>query len=74
MNELRKMKKYEVLSKVSHAANVNIGDVVFDCTMFDYGLSSDDTRMLGIEHISVTYNEDGSYPFFTIPVKDLREI
>ena len=32
------------------------GTVVFRPTGWDYGLASDDTRMTGIEHISVTLN------------------
>lgn len=44
------------------------GTKVYRCTRYDYGLASDDTRMTGILHISVTLNSDGDYPSFTIPV------
>lgn len=43
------------------------GSIVFGCRGWDYGCANEDTRGLGIEHISVTLKEDGDYPFFTIP-------
>jgi hypothetical protein len=43
------------------------GDIVYDQKGYDYGLSSDDTRATGIEHVTVTMNENGDYPGFTIP-------
>ena len=50
------------------------GDIVYDQAGYDYGLSSDDTRATGIEHVTVTKNEDGSYPGFTIPEHHLKEL
>lgn len=41
---------------------------------YDYGLSSDDTRATGIEHVSMTLNVDGSYPTFTVPICDLEAV
>jgi hypothetical protein len=51
-----------------------IGEIVYDQKGYDYGLSSDDTRYTGVEHISVTRKSDGDYPGFTIPRMDLEEI
>lgn len=62
------MKKYQV----------NQGDLrgkfVYDLKYHDYGLASDDTRYTGVEHKSVTLNEDGDYPSFTIPRHFLTEV
>lgn len=55
-------------------AGLKEGDVVFQCIRYDYGCANDDTRMLGIKHISLTLKRDGDYPFFTCPVTDLEEI
>lgn len=50
------------------------GDTVYATTMHDYGLASDDTRITGMQHISVSLNPKGAHPFFTIPVAHLRNI
>lgn len=49
------------------------GDVVYTSKGYDYGLASDDTRLTGIEHVSVTLNENGDYPSFTVPRADLKQ-
>lgn len=48
------------------------GSIVYSLRGHDYGLASDDTRMTGIEHVSVTLKPDGDYPSFTIPRADLE--
>lgn len=64
-------KKYELLAeRFEHPA----GSIVYKCLMYDYGLASDDTRYTGIEHVSVTLNEDGDCPYFTVPKHQLKEI
>lgn len=50
------------------------GTIVFDCANYDYGVASDDTRMTGVEHVSVSEKADGGYPFFTIPKAALERI
>ena len=50
------------------------GAVVYRNYGYDYGCSNDDTRYTGIEHISVTLKEDGTYPFFTVPICFLDEV
>ena len=67
------MKQYKVLvdSKLESAAKA--GTVVYEFTGYDYGLARDDTRFSGIRHISVTLNENGERPCFTIPFYDLEE-
>lgn len=55
-------------------AAMPVGDAEF-CYSFlgcDYGLASDDSRVSGIPHISVTLNSDGSPPAFTVPSDDLE--
>jgi hypothetical protein len=50
------------------------GLTVYDCKGWDYGCANDDTRALGVEHISVTLKADGDYPFKTVPKHLLEEI
>lgn len=66
---------YEIID-VRRVANKDamVGETVYLCRGYDYGCASDDTRATGIEHVSVTYKEDGEYPFFTIPRGALRKI
>jgi hypothetical protein len=51
---------------------VKAGTTVYKCAKYDYGLSSDDTCSTGVEHVSVTLDPTGDYPFFTIPLRDLE--
>lgn len=50
------------------------GDTVYRCKGYDYGCASDDARLLGFDHISVTKDPTGAYPFFTIPKRDLEPL
>lgn len=50
------------------------GTVVYDFMMHDYGLSNDDARATGEEHTSVTLDEKGGYPSFTVPMRILEVI
>lgn len=69
------MKKFKLLRRDRAASSIPEDvDTVYDSIGWDYGCSNDDTRWTGIEHISVTLNEAGEYPFFTIPKCDLEEI
>lgn len=54
--------------------NIIKGTVVYRQSGHDYGLAGDDTRLTGVEHISVTLNKNGDYPGFTIPRYLLEEI
>ena len=69
-------KKFEVLegSDLKSGQTVKAGDIVYDIRGYDYGLASDDTRIFGEDHKSVTWESDGSYPSFTIPKRLLKEI
>lgn len=52
--------------------NAKAGDTVYSLRFPDYGLASDDTRMTGVEHRSVTLDPDGGYPSFTHPAAELE--
>lgn len=65
---------YRVLKDSALSEEAKAGSVVYDCLGHDYGLASDDTRMTGIEHVSVTLKRSGGYPYFTIPRRDLKKI
>jgi hypothetical protein len=63
--------KYKLLQdRFEHTA----GTIVYECGFYDYGLSSDDSRVTGIPHQSVTLSPTGDYPFFTVPQQYLEEI
>jgi len=70
-----KSKAYKII-RADRSANeaTEVGDIVYESAKHDYGLASDDTDITGIYHVSVTFNEDGDYPFFTIPFEDLEEV
>lgn len=67
------MKRYlmKVDSKLEPKAKA--GTEVYACAKHDYGLSSDDTRATGVEHISVTLEPDGDWPSFTVAITDIVE-
>lgn len=47
------------------------GTKVYPFKGYDYGYASQYSRQLGVKHISVTANEDGSGPFFTVTEDDI---
>jgi hypothetical protein len=69
-------KQYKVIrvGRGGSAGRCEVGDTVYEQAGYDYGLSSDDERMTGMPHITVTKNSDGSYPGFTIPRMDLLSL
>lgn len=67
MPQAYKLKKASKLEPKATA-----GSIVYSLRGYDYGLASDDTRMTGVEHVSVTLNADGDYPSFTIPRADIE--
>lgn len=50
------------------------GTKVYRCKGHDYGCASDDTRITGRQHISLTLDPTGDYPFFTHALDDLKEV
>lgn len=50
-------------SKIEPAAKK--GTTVYACSKPDYGCANDDTRHTGVEHVSLTLDPTGDYPFFT---------
>jgi hypothetical protein len=67
-------RQYLLLSDSKIEPSAKEGMKVYAAVMHDYGLASDDTRITGVHHISVTFKEDGDYPFFTHPLHLLQEI
>jgi hypothetical protein len=68
------IKQYRLLqdSKIEPAAKE--GHIVFKLAKPDYGLASEDTRLTGIPHVSVTLDPSGDYPSFTVPKSALQPI
>lgn len=58
--------------KESHLELV-AGETVYICKKYDYGSAEDDTELLGTRCVSVTRDENGDYPFFTIPYNKLQD-
>ncbi len=67
-------KTYRMLKDSSLEPKAVIGTIVYGISHHDYGLASDDSRMTGVPHISVTLNSEGLYPFFTVPLADLEAL
>jgi hypothetical protein len=67
-------KAYRVLKDSEIEPKAKNGAIIYDCHYCDYGLASDDTRMTGIEHESFTFDPEGGYPFFTMPVRDVEPL
>lgn len=71
------MTKYKIKEGYRGASGQKSGTICYDIRGWDYGLASDDTRMTGIEHISVTEDPNGNSenkPSFTIPRQGLEVI
>jgi hypothetical protein len=66
-------KVFEVIDGKQCATEVVDGTRVVRNPGYDYGLADDDTRITGVEHISVV-REGTQGPFFTTPVANLREV
>ena len=62
-----------LLSDSKIEPGVKEGMTVYECVKHDYGSASQDTRLTGVKHISVTLDKDGDYPFFTHPAHQLQE-
>lgn len=68
------MSKFKVKIDAANEPAAKAGTVVYSPRAHDYGLASDDTRMRGIQHVSVTLQPDGGYPVFTIPEAHLERM
>jgi hypothetical protein len=65
---------YEMLSNSTIEPEATKGRTVYKCAKHDYGCASDDTRITGVQHISLSLTSDGDYPFFTHPLKLLKPL
>lgn len=68
------MRSYIMLHDSKIEPSVLAGTIVYDTAKYDYGLARDDTYFTGVEHMSVSLNPDGDYPFFTVPVMHVQEL
>lgn len=65
---------YRITKAGTNSGGHPVGTIVYRLRGYDYGLASDDTRMTGIEHVSVTLSPEGDYPSFTIQRSSLERI
>lgn len=68
------MTRYRMKSDSTLEPKATAGTIVYPIKGHDYGLASDDTRMTGVLHISVTLDKDGGYPSFTVPETALERL
>lgn len=64
--------KYLVCRADRSSSPVAVGQTLY-VGNHDYGIASEDSRMTGIEHISLCKTEEGS-PTFTIPKADVLRV
>lgn len=63
--------KYRLLDK---HFDMMAGTIVYPYNGHTYGLVGEDEYLTGQRHTACTRNEDGSAPFFTVPVALLEEV
>lgn len=68
------IKKFRIKASGTNCKDYPVGTICYDFMRHDYGLASDDTRITGVPHVSVTLDPDGGYPSFTIVATDLEEV
>lgn len=71
---MKQAARYHVLKDSKLEARAVAGSVIYRYAGCDYGCSSDDARMTGVEHKAMTLSEDGDGPFFTMPVTDMAPL
>lgn len=49
------------------------GTVCYRCQKYDYDCAVEDTRLHHEQHVSMTTDPNGGYPFFTVPARLLKE-
>jgi len=71
---MKKPIRYRMLVDSTVEPSAKTGDFVYSCRYHDYGLANDDSRLTGKPHISVTLNEDGDCPSFTVQRSHVKEV
>ena len=66
--------KFRVLKQSKLEKKAKPGTIIYGCIQYGYGLAKLDTKVTGIPHASFTLKANGDYPFFTMPITDVREI
>lgn len=66
--------KYRLKSDSQLEPRAKAGTIVYGIAGHDYGLASDDSRITGVPHTSVTLDPQGGPPSFTIPTDALEVV
>jgi hypothetical protein len=66
--------KFKMLVDSTLEKKAVAGTIVYTCVKPDYGIASGDTRALGYQVMSMTLNEDGDYPSFSVARHDMERI
>lgn len=67
-------KAFVMLTDSSIEPAAKKGTTVYRLSKPDYGLASDDTRITGVAHISLTLDPTGDYPSFTHRFDQVEEL
>src|SRR5262249_52283497 len=67
-------KKFRIKESGTNSRDYPAGTICYDLMGHDYGLASDDTRITGMQHVSVTLDPTGDYPSFTVVASSLEEL
>lgn len=68
------MTKYVMLNDSKIEPDAKAGTVVYPLIYYDYGSANDDMRAFGYECKSMTLREDGNYPYFVVPMHNLKKV
>lgn len=71
---MKGVESFIVLNNSRSSRPTSVGDIIYKCVQGDFGVASQDSRMMGARFISVTYEKDGDYPFFTIAYDDIQKV
>jgi hypothetical protein len=66
--------RYVLLRDSKAEPEVKAGTTVYAFGLSDYGCAETDARAIGRPCLSVTLYPDGGYPFFVVPLDDLRVV
>ena len=68
------MRAYRIIRASTNEPRAVAGSIVYETLLPDFGLAAEDTSMTGVPHLSVTLDNDGMGPSFSIPAADVVEV
>lgn len=68
------MRKYMMKADSNIQPDAKKGSIVYEACVHDYGTSRGDSQFMGFQYVSVTFDENGGYPLFSVPLTSLQPI